>query len=167
MDTLSVGYYYTYEITHISTIYRLSGGMLSAKTQCYKKLAVKTAIEQISIYRNSLTTNQVVVNDNEVIKSQMGRVITVLNEKKIEDYLSVLDSLKISNQIVIDPITSTGQKSAVLLSVAGLNLTTIFAGNNSANLHMCTVIPKPDFFGNRTGYVSPSRKNRNFGRIIN
>lgn len=166
MELLTVGYFYNFEKTTIASIYKFQDGFLNVKFLEYKKLDVKDAILQISVFREKMSKNQITVLENEIIKSQIGRTINLIGEKNLQDYLAIFESLKISNRLNVENITSHNQKTAMLLSLVGLNLSIIFKDDRSENLCVGTVMARPSYFGRKTGYVSIRSKKRNFGRFL-
>jgi hypothetical protein len=166
MILLSVGYYYIFERTHICSLFLSSDKKIYPKFQEIKKLNFEDAISQIAIYRDKLSEKQIVVYENQLIQNRIGRQISILNEKNIEDYNSMLGSLKQSNKIAPVDLTNSGQKISLLLALSGLDTNRIF-DHQPEQLFSATVIPKLSFFGGRRGFINPLRgKKRNFGRYI-
>ena len=166
MILISVGYYYNFERTHICSLFLSSDKKIDPKFQEVKKLNIEDAITQIAIYRDKLSKKQIVVYENQLIQNRIGRQISIIAEKNIDDYNSMLSSLKQSNKIAAVDLTNSGQKISLLLALSGLDINRIF-DREPEQLFSATVIPKPTFFGGRRGYTSPFKgKKRNFGRYI-
>jgi len=164
MELLSVGYHYNFDCTDIVSIY-LTDSKINFKHQIYRKLNIETAIEQLSVYRANLSKKQVNVVENQLICARLGHTINFHQIKNLEDYDSLLESLKQSNKCYPYTITSSNYKVALLLALAGLDVKRIF-GIDEGYGSIGTVVPKKSYFGNKKGYVSRRNKRVNFGRFI-